>query len=434
MNTSKRSQYLVSTSLLVMLFIFGNPQSSTASSFSKKTTTVEVSHRDRTVKFENSTSSLLETKPPIIAVPRGVSVKIKIVDNNPLLFLYDDEVTLKDSQDYEIFKKFLKVAKDTMAGLTVVKAKIPAANNQAQNLKESIKKIKDKYEDRSRIIDQTLYSDSIKKAKTEVMEWNLDDLERKLALHYEEFENALKTSGASLTYEEYDLLQSKKDLNEIIIELKKFAELVGLVNNGFPLKNVIDITDTRKVYTDKITIKANPHYRKLLSDRAAKVQNDNITILPIDFERKSFVRFAMSAGAIYSFVENPEFKVEEDKEGNRTISQTSNDYNEFSGAVAVNVIPDIFFETNFEPFLQLGASAGSGDVGLLLGVGSSFFPYPEEDGNFVRSFTFSLGVIWQEVQELGSGLSVGDSLTTHDDLKIEDKWDSGLYLMLGINF
>lgn len=52
----------------------------------------------------------------------------------------------------------------------------------------------------------------------------------------------------------------------------------------------------------------------------------------------------------------------------------------------------------------------------------------------VRSLTISGGLIWQQVEELASGLSVGDSITKHSELKTEDKWDSGLYLMIGIAF
>lgn len=51
-----------------------------------------------------------------------------------------------------------------------------------------------------------------------------------------------------------------------------------------------------------------------------------------------------------------------------------------------------------------------------------------------RSLTLSGGIIWQEVDTLANGLNVGDSLTTHNELKIEEEMDAGFYLMLGVNF
>ena len=185
-----------------------------------------------------------------------------------------------------------------------------------------------------------------------------------------------------------------------------------------------------------ISVKENTTYRDsgLLSETAQDAQKKGIGNFQLNFERKSYVRYAISPGVVYSFVEDPEFKVKEDSQGNRTIAKTSNDYKALSGAVMLNIIPEKLFETNFEPFLQLGASADSDNIGLLLGAGFSVFAFPNDKNEVQRALTLSGGVIWQQVEKLQDGLHVGDSLIKSDDLKTDKEMDTGFYLMLGATF
>lgn len=143
-------------------------------------------------------------------------------------------------------------------------------------------------------------------------------------------------------------------LNDIVIELEKFTDLVGKVNTPLVLETVIDTTDTRKGKKLIASIKTNQYYRKILSDKAAKAQQINIRNITVKFEKESWAKLALAVGAIYSFVDNPEFSVKEDDNGNRTIIESSNDYNELSGAVMLNVIPNFAFQDQVEPFFQIG--------------------------------------------------------------------------------
>lgn len=415
---------------------------------------LEVEHLSGKIHFDDEETIVTPDRPAKLRLTRGTAVDVWITDNNPLIFSYDDKVVLKDSQDYTVFKKLkssltgaFKALRLDGAILTLLKSLCPLDRAISDDPKINVgpalialininSKIEKYVNSRTTIIDKTIRSPKgVQEAKDDVNNWNLETISTQITDKYEIlFDYVQKYKESPLTYEMYLALDKENDLKQIISDLKNFALVVNKVHTGIKLENTIETTDTRKVYQLTITVEPNLAYSKLLSKTALKARHDGKKTIKLNFEREAYVRYAIAAGAVYSFVESPSFSVKEDSEGNRTISQSSDDYKEFGGAVMLNIIPERLFESNFEPFLQLGASADGDSIGLLLGAGFSLFSFPNDKGDTQRSLTLSGGIIWQQVDTLASGLSVGDEITTDSELKTDEEFDNGLYLMLGINF
>jgi hypothetical protein len=391
--------------------------------------------------YENVESLFLADRTPSFRVPNDSTTYLYIMDGNPLLFKYSNEVTIEDSPDYLAVKKLLEIIQVFVGSLSNkdIASPIPLNAIYAEEIKKTIIEYE---EDIRPILEQTCGSSdelwvamkkvggeprniiglasSIEDLNSQVEKiWDLRKLEDDIEILYEGAVDDPK----------------KGEFLKLLTFLKTFKKDVLSINLPYKLPKMIDIRDTRKSHTSSIKIEPNNTYAGYFSTKVLETQQKGSNQkLALKFQRKSIVRYAPSMGIVYSFVEDPEYKVKEDSEGNRTIAESSSDYKEFSVGATVNIIPDGLFETNFEPFLQLGASADGDDIGLLLGVGLSLFPFPDNEGDIKRSLTVAGGLIWQQVEELSGGLNVGDSIKTDDELKTDDKFDSGFYLMLGVNF
>jgi len=270
-------------------------------------------------------------------------------------------------------------------------------------------------------------------AKDLVKDWDLKTISKNFSDNIDKIKKQALSDDA-LSYKTYDALNRENEFKQIVAGLNDFVVLVNKVHTAFKLNDTVETLDTRKMYKMTISVEPNTTYRKIMSDAAKGIQDSGKGEQVIVFEREAFVRYSLASGVVYSFVENPSFSVKEDSDGKRTISKTSTDYKEFSGAVMLNVIPERLFESSFEPFMQFGASADGHNVGLLLGAGVSFFSFPNDSGDTQRSLTLSGGMIWQEVNRLANGLAVGGSIKSDSELKTDKGFENGLYVMIGVDF
>lgn len=377
---------LMFTAIIITVFISSANvlAESTGIKVKNPTYRMDVKHLSGKIVFAGKQTTVTKDRPADFRIARGTAVDIWIVDNNPFLFTYQGKVVTKDSQDYTAFKKFLSILGDAQKklGFIIKKNRKDTSPNEAveeavEELQEIIEKIYEHVNNRSDIIDKTTRSaEEVKKAKAKVDKWNLDQLEDQLTKKYQTFRDLLEQYNLPLIYEVYKTLDQEDEVMKIISNLREFVKIVHQVHSGVKLENTIEIRDTRKQDQMTITIEPNLSFNKLLSKEARKIQLAGKGSLYLNFEREAYVRYAISAGAVYSFVDDPKFEVKEDAEGNRTITKSSDDYKEFSGAVMLNIIPERLFESNFEPFLQIGASADGDNIGLLLGAGFSVFSFP----------------------------------------------------------
>ncbi len=392
----------------------------------------------------NLNTKVTKERPAKFKLEKDSAVSINIIDTNPLLFIYNEDIKVNDSEEYLKVKKFLQNLEAALISLGIRKndeekdqkdnkALVNKIDNQIENiktLKTKIEKLKKFYEQQKEIIDFTISSKpGIQIAKDKVKKWDLKSLEIEIN---EAYQKVFKTEDINI--ETILLVVQKKEIETMLSHLKTFAATVLELPKTKTLEKNIEVTDSRKVHEVSINISANDFYKDFLSDNAIKYQKDNTEILKLNFERESYVRFSLGLGMVYSFVDSPEYSVSEDENGNRSIAKSSKDYNKFSGALMLNIIPERLFDSSFEPYLQLGASSDTENVGVLLGLGFSLYPFTNESGETKQTLSLSTGVILQKVDKLSAGLSVGDSLETDSELKTEKEYKSGLYIMLGLNF
>ena len=142
----------------------------------------------------------------------------------------------------------------------------------------------------------------------------------------------------------------------------------------------------------------------------------------VNVSPKETLAIEISAGVMYSFVRNPEYSVG-DSSGMLVVAETSDDYTEFSAAVALDV--------TLSPWPTKEQDLSCRSVCHPIATISPFSGIGLRSGN---QFTFSGGYVYQRVNELADGFSVGDTLDAAEDLATDDKFDGGLYLMLGYQF
>ena len=209
------------------------------------------------------------------------------------------------------------------------------------------------------------------------------------------------------------------EMARLLAEFEKAAIQVG------KQKPIASISyDPKYIISQKIVIKSNNQFDAFLSNNARAFQKKRSQQITLVAEPETSIHLSISPGVIYSFVQNPQFAAVENQAGEIAISKTEDNVAALSAAVALNFVPDKFFGEGVEPFLQVGVVPESDKPGIFLGVGFSAF----------KQVLLSGGIMYQRVNELGEGLSVGDVLGSVNDLKTDEKWETGLYLSIGVGF
>jgi hypothetical protein len=171
-----------------------------------------------------------------------------------------------------------------------------------------------------------------------------------------------------------------------------------------------------------IEITANARFSPLLSQRATTYQAARTGTYSITFVPHELIHMRPSAGVIYSFVKAPTFSAERDASGQLHIAGNADEYSKYSGLIAVDFIPDTYFYSGVQLFGQLGVAPSSDNLGFVLGAGVRAY----------KSFTFSLGIVYQRVDKLSGSLKIGDPIQQESDLKTSREFKTGLYLGLAV--
>jgi hypothetical protein len=178
-----------------------------------------------------------------------------------------------------------------------------------------------------------------------------------------------------------------------------------------------------------VAITKNSTFEKLYNDRTkqyvAKTNEKGIGEFSISVEPELGLRLSIAPGAIYSFVKQPRFSAKPATDGTFTIAQTESDYAAASGMIALGLGFERYSFENVRPFLQVGIAPKKNELAFLLGAGLAF---PD-----LNNALLSFGAIYQERDQLVSGLSVGDTLTSADDLKFDQEFEAGFYVGLAYN-
>jgi hypothetical protein len=204
-----------------------------------------------------------------------------------------------------------------------------------------------------------------------------------------------------------------------------------------------------------VSLKWNPKYNALFvaagddADRAADQQRaEALGNAVVNFPPKQSYHIGASVAAVYSFVRNPTYSVSTTN-GALTIAETANDYNKVTGAVAINITPDTVFNQFAQPHAELGIVPDSAKFGVFAGIGFTFLSSANAatstqsangasaskasgSNSMFQGLEFNLGVMYQKINELAPGLSVGQTVATTQALKVNSIYKTGLYLGFGV--
>jgi hypothetical protein len=219
----------------------------------------------------------------------------------------------------------------------------------------------------------------------------------------------------------YDNRAELTKLNELASKFKKaLAEYKERQKEGMILGHIQSAKT--KIRSHEVSVGEVKDFP--VNAETAKYQQSHTGKVDVRVSPFQRIHLKPATGIVYSFVKNPTYSVSTDADGKITVKEVSNDYNEFAGAVGINLYPDRYVGEPIEPFVQVEYSPTSKQQGFLLGFGFTGFD----------NFHLSTGVIFQERRELGIGLSVGSVLAKAEDLKVDTSYKAGLYVQIGIDF
>lgn len=171
-----------------------------------------------------------------------------------------------------------------------------------------------------------------------------------------------------------------------------------------------------------VDVSENSRFAALLGTKAKAYQAERIGSYSIVFSPYELIHMRPSLGVIYSFVKAPRFTTERNAAGELQIATDADEFAEYGGLVSMDFTSDRYFRKGIQPFLQVGVSPSSDNLGIAVGIGVRAY----------KSFTLSLGAVYQRVHKLESGLAVGDVLESEDELKTSKEFKVGFYLGLGV--
>jgi hypothetical protein len=171
-----------------------------------------------------------------------------------------------------------------------------------------------------------------------------------------------------------------------------------------------------------IDVTENSRFASLLGTKAKAYQAERIGSYSILFSPYELIHMRPSLGVIYSFVKAPKFTTARNAAGELQIVADTDEFAEYGGLVSMDFTSDRYFRKGIQPFLQVGVSPSSDNLGVAVGIGIRAY----------KSFTLSLGAVYQRVDKLESGLAIGDILESEDELKTSKEFKVGFYLGLGV--
>lgn len=423
---------------------------------------------------------------PEVTLRPGESLQVRVVDGNPILFKYSLSDPVKTpTQNFENAKKFAEAIKKLLGELspendqadaTVKIRKSGQRDSELPNFRVgevktapfllAMQGVLRFPEDAAEIIDSTLpsgsgsqdadlttekHTDRVKSLKSDA-ETVIDGLAKLSAANLglalpggtirfcpdadcrteiplpsrEDLKKAMsavdRQNGANVYELIFDVFYGNDDVEGIANAAVDFAVAFLAIPETSIVGSPIAY-DRANITSVELKVTENNKFDELLSKRALRYKLEKQGSHKIIIKPRERFSLSISAGAIYSFVKDPQFSVKEDSDGNLTVARTSNDVNEFGGAVALDITRSEWAEYGVVPFFQVGVSPENSNLAFLAGVGIKAFD----------QFTLSAGYIYQQVDELSGGLSVGDTLTSADDLNTDDKFEGDLYIMLGVN-
>ncbi len=221
------------------------------------------------------------------------------------------------------------------------------------------------------------------------------------------------------------LYARRNDLDKLIAaadSLVLFKKLVASVGSRKELVRVA--YDAKHIQPVKITVTPNEAFSTYFTDETQKAQAKGLFEGTMEFEPKEFFHLKVSPAAVYSFVDVSKHSAVKNGEGKLVIKVTETDYAALNVAAMMNIYPDKYYGTGIVPFTQIGLTPNPDEWAFFLGGGLEFY----------EDMTIAAGVVYQQVEELVDGLSVGMEVADQASIKTKDEFKAGLYIQFGLTF
>jgi len=468
-----KSWVAVSSLVLIVATVFGEAAVADYGIGFSKEYTIYLNHAEGTIgKLEiegegigigrDKTRDLADEEMPIlVTLPSRSTVDIKIKNPNRVLFVYrEGEKTEEDTDNAKALKDFIvKVGKKTEPnGLHLfMRADEPACLGEASERKKRINGfdfvkfqsclfyVLSQAEDVKKSVDlgsksdfagsKKLITEDVKKAVDYLTTTKPDFNKLLIAITGGEVEYTNDTGEIKKKMAWHELLALDEDVKRFDVYIKQLSTTVNYaIETVSDLlqaieKSGVDYTvstgrvNPAKKITQKIIIEENKKFDLFISEDAKKTRAARVGkgTYAVAYQPRDSFLVSIAPGVLYSFVRNPKYSAS--LSGTTlTIAKTQNDYNELSGIVALNIAFRRWADELFQPILQTGVLPDKDKLAIVLGGGFKAF----------SKFSFTLGAVYQKTQELNSGLSVGQQISSSDDIKTETRFKSGLYL--GISY
>jgi hypothetical protein len=271
-----------------------------------------------------------------------------------------------------------------------------------------------------------------KRVKEKVDKWSLDEKLAVLDGSYERIEKAYTSLGFADASVEATIVRnahnSQDNYEKLANSLKEFRQLVNAIG-------------------EPIAVRFKADSKLVIMDYAALVNRD----YPLNIDRvelpKSFradvddavkkrgwrdgkfifknsplhpVRLTAGPALVYSLLKRKEYFADKKSDTDSTLVIKQKPKERLTGemvGVMLNIIPRKWDDPFFGGSFQLGVTAGKETFGAAAGFGISVSDI----------FSIGVGALVQRQDRLAAGLSVGDTLQSTTDLKIEKEYKAGAY-------
>jgi hypothetical protein len=311
-----------------------------------------------------------------------------------------------DLNEQDELDRFFNALQDQSEALSVKAKKMPALFNLAK-------------------IDQTRARQEVCGTETPCT-WGLDELERSLTAAFDTLkslrDDLIKNAGnADVRSDPINsvvslVLTKESDAMTTLETVKTFVSAVARIDQDLVLD---DQASYDASHAQPIAVSRTP--LSLDGKQAAKDKTE----YTFTFHPDNPVTYGVGGAYVYSFVRQPVYKAV-DHDGRLVIADTAApaDYVGHTVSSILSIAPTRWVGTPFTPVAEVGANVNKdfNRVGLFFGVGFSPFGL----------FHFGGGYTLQQVDRLGEGLAIGQTVASAADVKTRPTFRPGAYLHISV--
>jgi hypothetical protein len=368
------------------------------------------------------TAEALEDR-PVVTLGRGKTARFRILNLNP--YLQTVSATAVESEVLFEEADLAKLAEDlgtVLGSLGPTRRFSPSSSleNNVQNLYQRIVDI-------PAVIDRSINATPEERSEItrDVNDWEIASLIKSVRRELAKAEADLMKQIQSGSVDESSLpavamLTLRSRIESSIELLEKFRVATDRLQSSQnqPLTSVEYVRNQRQTF--RVVVGENGDFSGLLSASAkahAKARAGSY-LVTVDPERGW--RFLVSPAVAYSLIEAKSYDVVDEGTGALVIGETDSEDVGLGAALLVDLVAP-WPSGDLSPLIQVGAFADTENPAFLLGGGI----------RIQDRYVLAVGWIRQDTQRLEDGQSVGDSISSSDEIEVTKTAVDGVYVSVG---